>query len=63
MTTSSAPTGTERDAFRYAGEAFGAALEELRTIVEVDLAQVDQALEDAGAPRTPGRLPRWSMPK
>jgi photosystem II stability/assembly factor-like uncharacterized protein len=63
MTTSSAPTGTERDAFRYAGEAFGSALEELRTIVEVDLVEVDRALEDAGAPRTPGRLPRWSMPK
>jgi photosystem II stability/assembly factor-like uncharacterized protein len=63
MTTSSAPTGTERDAFRYAGEAFGAALEELRTIVEVELVDVDRALEDAGAPRTPGRLPRWTMPQ
>jgi photosystem II stability/assembly factor-like uncharacterized protein len=63
LTTSSAPTATERDALRYAGESFGTALEELRQIVEVELADLDRQLEDAGAPRTPGRLPRWTMPK
>ncbi|RMH04281.1 MAG: glycosyl hydrolase [Planctomycetota bacterium] len=59
--TTSAPTGTERDAYRQAGEAFAALLAELRTLVEQELPALEDRLETAGAPFTPGRLPRWRI--
>ena len=60
-TSSSAPTQTNRDAYAIAGEAFARVLEELRTLVEDDLAGLEDRLEAAGAPWTPGRVPRWQM--
>jgi photosystem II stability/assembly factor-like uncharacterized protein len=57
----SPPTETHRDAYRYAGEAFADVLGKLRTLIEQDLAEVEQALESAGAPWTPGRIPTWEM--
>ncbi len=59
--TSSAPTQTERDAYRWAGEAFAEVLTELRTAVEQDLAGLERRLEEAGAPWTPGRIPDWRI--
>jgi photosystem II stability/assembly factor-like uncharacterized protein len=61
LDTTSAPTQTERDAYRYAGEAFEKVLAELRTLVETDLPAIEAELEAAGAPQTPGRLPDWKM--
>ena len=57
----SPPTQTQRDAYRYAGEEFAGLLAELREIVERDLVRVENVLEEAGAPWTPGRIPEWSM--
>ena len=57
----SPPTRTERDAYRYAGEAFSKVLEDFRTLVETDLSNLEAKLEAAGAPWTPGRIPMWEM--
>jgi hypothetical protein len=58
-TTSAAPTKTQRDAYAAASEAFTPALAELRKIVETDLKAIEQQMESAGAPWTPGRVPNW----
>lgn len=55
-----APTQTQRDAYRIAGEAFGQVLTSLRQ-AQADTAKLEAALEKAGAPWTPGRLPDWKM--
>jgi photosystem II stability/assembly factor-like uncharacterized protein len=55
------PTRTQRDAYAIAGEAFTRELAKLRKLVEVDLAAVEQEMESAGAPWTPGRLPLWQL--
>ena len=56
--SSSAPTGTSRDALRTAGEAFAEILTRLEAF-DRDLVRLRDELEEAGAPWTPGRLPRW----
>jgi hypothetical protein len=58
--SSSAPTQTNLDAYEIAGEAFAAVLRDLRQLVEVDLGRFEDELEQARAPWTPGRVPRWS---
>jgi len=55
----SAPTGTQRDQYEYAAEAFEKVLSSLRAIVQDDLPELEDAIEEAGAPWTPGRLPEW----
>ena len=57
--TTSPPTQTQRDVYGYAGEAFAGALKSLSTIIESDLATLEAKMEAAGAPWTPGRLPKW----
>lgn len=56
----SPPTRTQLDGYDYAADAFGRLLAELRGLVEQDLKRVEDKLEQAGAPWTPGRLPTWS---
>lgn len=55
----SAPTQTQRDAYKFAADAFSEVLVELRRLIEKDLAGVEARLEAAGAPWTPGRIPTW----
>lgn len=55
----SAPTQTQRDAFKYAGEEFTVVLKDLRKLVEKDLKALEDKLDEAGAPWTPGRIPTW----
>jgi photosystem II stability/assembly factor-like uncharacterized protein len=55
----SRPTKTQQDAYQIANEEFAQQLAKLRTLIEVDVRSLDQALEAAGAPPTPGRLPDW----
>jgi photosystem II stability/assembly factor-like uncharacterized protein len=55
----SAPTQTQRDGYRQAGEAFAGVLEQLRILMEEDLVQLEEKLENVGAPWTPGRIPVW----
>jgi hypothetical protein len=58
VSTASA-TGTNQDAYRIAAEAFAAELSRLRALVEGDLRKLEQSMEQAGAPWTPGRVPVW----
>ncbi len=54
-----APTGTQRDAYCYAAQEFAPVLGDLRTLVETDLRGLENEMEAAGAPWTPGRVPVW----
>ena len=54
-----APTGTSRKAYADAADAFEKQLATLRTLVDTDLRALETAMEKAGAPWTPGRLPTW----
>jgi hypothetical protein len=58
-TSTAAPTGTNRQAYEIAAEEFEIALARLRQIVETDLRDLAAAMEAAGAPWTPGRVPVW----
>lgn len=53
------PTGTQLAGYRIAGTEFTAELAKLRTLIEGDLRALEKALDAAGAPWTPGRLPEW----
>ncbi len=53
------PTQTQRDAYKIAGEEFSEELGKLRKLMDVDMRELDKALNAAGAPWTPGRLPEW----
>ncbi len=60
-TSSADPTGTHRENYRIAAEAFADLLPDLRQLIDVDLVALEAELEAVGAPWTPGRsLPRWS---
>ncbi|MCH7780452.1 MAG: glycosyl hydrolase, partial [Acidobacteria bacterium] len=59
--SSSAPTQTNIDAYHIAGKAFGKALADLQRLIEQDLTALEEKMEQAGAPWTPGRVPRWEM--
>ena len=53
------PTQTQREAYRIAGEEFSQELAKLRALIDGDLKGLEKALDTAGAPYTPGRLPEW----
>jgi photosystem II stability/assembly factor-like uncharacterized protein len=53
------PTQTQMDAYRIASQDFAEELAALRKLIEVDLRTLEKALDLAGAPWTPGRLPDW----
>ena len=56
----SAPTRTHRDNYAIAAAAFAELLTDFRSLVEVDLKGLEEEMEAAGAPWTPGRVPRWA---
>jgi hypothetical protein len=56
-----APTGTNRQAYATAAGLFQNQLATLRTLVETDLRALEGAMEKAGAPWTPGRVPTWTQ--
>jgi len=56
--TTQAPTATNRDGYRFASAAFAEQLAVLRRL-EQRLTALEAALDRAGAPWTPGRLPIW----
>ena len=58
-TSTSAPTQTHKRSYEVAAAAFEPVLSKLKTLVEVDLRQLEESAERAGAPWTPGRLPSW----
>jgi hypothetical protein len=53
------PTQTQIDQYNFAAQEFEQVLNRLRTLVEGEVAKLEKALEAAGAPYTPGRLPEW----
>jgi photosystem II stability/assembly factor-like uncharacterized protein len=55
----SPPTRTQQAQYAHAGEAFTTVLAELTELLESDLPAIEQRLEQAKAPWTPGRIPRW----
>jgi len=57
--STSAPTGTQRDGYETAARLFTETLARLRGLIETDLKSIEERAEGAGAPWTPGRLPRW----
>ncbi len=59
--SSSGPTETQKDSYRLAGEVFSTILDELRKHRD-RIRGVEDRLEKAGAPWTPGRFPQWEGP-
>jgi len=57
--STSAPTQTQRDHYAAAAQEFEQVLGQLRALIENDLAKLEKAMEAAGAPWTPGRIPEW----
>lgn len=52
----SAPTGTARESYRIASEQFATVHAQLKDLVDVELKKLEEAMDQAGAPWTPGRL-------
>ena len=55
----SGPTQTMRDNLALTGKMFAPVLAELTQLVTVDIKDLEDRLEAAGAPYTPGRIPVW----
>ena len=59
-TTTQAPTGTQRRAYDLAASDFAPVLADLSRLIETDLPALERKADAAGAPWTPGRVPRWT---
>lgn len=57
--STSAPTQTQKDHYSDAAKEFEQLLGQLRSLIEGELARLEKAMEAAGAPWTPGRIPEW----
>jgi photosystem II stability/assembly factor-like uncharacterized protein len=53
------PTQTQMAQYQAAAQDFEQALASLKSLMEVDLVRLEKAMEAAGAPWTPGRIPEW----
>src|SRR5262249_44687704 len=53
------PTGSHLNSYKIASEELSEEVTKLRTLIDVDLKALEKALDAAGAPWTPGRLPEW----
>lgn len=51
------PTQTQLDNYNISSNEFKPVLAKLKALVEVEIPMLEKALEEAGAPLTPGRLP------
>jgi hypothetical protein len=58
--TTVAPTGTSQKAYAAAAGEFEKQLATLHTLVGKDLPALEAAMEKAGSPWTPGRIPDWT---
>ena len=54
-----APTRTQREAYAVAAQGFEKVLAEVKILVQTDLKGLEDKLDRAGAPWTPGRMPNW----
>ncbi|MBI5472353.1 MAG: glycosyl hydrolase [Ignavibacteriae bacterium] len=57
--STSTPTQTHIANYEIAGDEFTPVLAQLKSLVETDLKNLEAAMEAAGAPWTPGRVPVW----
>ncbi|MBD3414012.1 MAG: glycosyl hydrolase [Candidatus Aminicenantes bacterium] len=57
--STSAPTQTQKDNYQIVVDQFSPIYEQLKTILEKDVKNIEQKLDQIGAPYTPGRLPDW----
>jgi len=57
--STAAPTQTQKDQYSAAAKEFDQVLSRLRALIEGDLVRLEKAMEAAGAPWTPGRIPEW----
>jgi len=57
--STSKPTATQMEQYRAAAGDFEQVLARLRKLMESDLPSLEKAMEAAGAPWTPGRIPDW----
>jgi hypothetical protein len=55
----SRPTQTDRDAYAIVSADLGGEIQKLKSVANVDLPKLEKAMEAAGAPWTPGRIPEW----
>ena len=57
--STSAPTQTHIAGYEIAADEFTPLLAKLKSLVDVDIKNLEAAMEAAGAPWTPGRVPLW----
>jgi photosystem II stability/assembly factor-like uncharacterized protein len=57
--STSEPTQTQKDAYAILETEFPPVYEQVRQIGETGIPQLEKAMENLGAPVTPGRLPEW----
>ena len=57
--STSAPTQTQKDNYQIAVDEFTPIYQDLKKTLEKDVKNIDQRLNEIGAPYTPGRLPDW----
>ena len=55
------PTRSHMDEYTVAAQQFADQLAKLHQLVDVDLKNLEKAMEAAGAPWTPGRVPEWKQ--
>lgn len=60
MRTTSAPSTVQINNYEIASNELSEFLTQLKKIVDVDLSSLEDVLEQAGAPWTPGRFPVWN---
>ncbi len=53
------PTKTNLDVYKIASDDLAEELPKLRKLVEEDIKALEKAMEAAGSPWTPGRIPEW----
>jgi len=58
--STSAPTQTMKEQYHIAANEFEPQYTKLKQLVEVDLKNLEKALEEISAPWTPGRIPEWN---
>ena len=54
------PTQSQIESYNIAAEEFKPVLARLKALIDVELPKLEKALDAAGAPWTPGRLPDWT---
>jgi hypothetical protein len=57
--STSAPTQTQMSSLEIAKDQFESVYNDIKQISLQEIVEIEEAMEEAGAPWTPGRLPDW----